>query len=91
MDEPPGHMLLQNYPNPFNPSTTIRYALPSSAHVRLTVYDMLGREVEKLINEEQSAGWKEVQWNASGCASGIYLVRINTGTFCETRKILLMK
>jgi polyhydroxybutyrate depolymerase len=83
--------LYQNYPNPFNPSTTIRYALPSSAHVKLTVHDILGREVATLVNEEQYTGWKEVMLNASGFASGIYLVRMTAGSFVETKKIFLMK
>ena len=98
--------LEQNFPNPFNPTTTIRYALPSSAHVKLTVHDILGREIATLVNEEQSAGWKEVRWDGSNFASGIYLVRMFTpltsqvvdhpfgrksGSFTETKKILLMK
>jgi parallel beta-helix repeat protein len=83
--------LSQNYPNPFNPSTTIRYALPSSAHVRLTVYDMLGREVETLINEEQSAGWKEYEWNAGTRSSGIYFYTIQAGANTETKKLMLLK
>jgi parallel beta-helix repeat protein len=83
--------LSQNYPNPFNPSTTIRYALPSSAHVRLTIYDMLGREVETLINEEQSAGWKEVEWNAGAQSSGIYFYTIQAGANIETKKLMLLK
>ncbi|MFA5831872.1 MAG: S41 family peptidase [Bacteroidota bacterium] len=91
LNYPTTFILQQNYPNPFNPSTTIRYALPSSAKVKLTIHDVLGREVTTLVNEEQSAGWKEVQWNASNFASGMYLVRMQTGSFVETKKILLMK
>ncbi|MFA5831856.1 MAG: T9SS type A sorting domain-containing protein [Bacteroidota bacterium] len=83
--------LSQNYPNPFNPSTTIRYSLPSSAYVKLTIHDILGREIATLVNEEQSAGWKEAKWNATGFASGMYLVRMRTNNFVETKKILLMK
>jgi flagellar hook assembly protein FlgD len=83
--------LLQNYPNPFNPSTLIRYALPSSAHVKLTIHDILGREIATLVNEEQSAGWKEIQWNAQNFASGMYLVRMSANNFTQAKKILLMK
>ena len=83
--------LSQNFPNPFNPITTIRYALPSSAHVKLTVHDVLGREMVTLVNEEQTAGWKEVEWNASGFAGGMYVVKMTTNNFVETKKILLMK
>ena len=68
---PQEYKLFQNYPNPFNPTTTIRYSLPSSAKVKLSLYDLLGREIETLVNEEQSAGWKEVEWNAANVASGI--------------------
>jgi len=83
--------LFQNYPNPFNPSTTIRYSLPSSAKVRLTIHDMLGRKIQTLIDEEQSAGWKEVQWNASNVASGIYFYKIQSGNFTEMKKMMLLK
>jgi hypothetical protein len=83
--------LEQNYPNPFNPSTTIRYALPNSAKVRLMIYDLLGREIATLVNEEQSAGWKEVEWNASAFSSGIYFYKIHANNFNETKKMVLMK
>lgn len=90
-DPSQSYLLAQNFPNPFNPSTTIRYALPSSAHVKLTIHDILGREIATLVNDEQSAGWKEVRWNVSGFASGMYLVRMNVNNFTETMKILLMR
>jgi len=83
--------LQQNYPNPFNPTTVISYQLPVISKVTLKIYDVLGREVATLVNEEQSAGTKEVQWNASGFASGMYLVRMQANNFVETKKILLMK
>jgi formylglycine-generating enzyme required for sulfatase activity len=84
-------VLAQNYPNPFNPSTTIRYVLPNSAKVRLMIYDLLGREIATLVNEEQSAGWKEVEWNGSAFSSGIYFYRIQAGTFSEVKKMMLIK
>ncbi|MFA6457649.1 MAG: T9SS type A sorting domain-containing protein [Bacteroidota bacterium] len=100
----PRNISLHNFPNPFNPSTTIRYSLPSSSHVKLTVHDILGREIATLVNEEQSAGWKEVQWNArhasTGSASGgqakdvssgIYFYRLTAGSFIETKKMLLVR
>jgi hypothetical protein len=91
--------LEQNYPNPFNPSTTIRYALPSSAHVRLTVYNLLGQVVSELVNEEQTAGWKEVLWNArqttggqaSNFASGMYFCKLQAENFMEIKKMLLLR
>jgi hypothetical protein len=88
---PENYIIEQNFPNPFNPSTTIRYALPSSAHVRLTIHDVLGREIATLVNEEQSVGWNEIKWNADAFANGMYFYRLSAGRFIETRKMLLMK
>jgi hypothetical protein len=88
----PAHFKLeQNFPNPFNPTTTIRYSLPSTSTVRFSVYDILGQVVDVLVNEEQSAGWKEVQWNAKDVPSGTYFYRLQAGSFIETRKLLLLK
>jgi len=83
--------LFQNYPNPFNPATTIRYSLPGRAHVTLSVYNTLGQEVARLINGECSAGIHDVQFSASGLASGVYFYRIQAGSFVQTRKLLFMK
>ena len=88
---PTVYSLEQNFPNPFNPSTTIRYSLPSSANVKLSVYDLLGREIATLVNEEQSAGWKEVQWNAGRVSSGIYFYKLTTGSFVEVKKMMVLK
>ena len=81
----------QNYPNPFNPSTTIDYAVPATEHVSLKVYDMQGREVATLVDEQQIAGWYSVTLDASRLASGVYIYRIQTETFAKTMKLLLMK
>jgi hypothetical protein len=83
--------LSQNYPNPFNPTTVISYQLPVISKVTLKLYDVLGREVAMLVNEEQSAGWKEVQWNASGVSSGIYFYRLQTGSFVDVKKMMVLK
>lgn len=83
--------LSQNYPNPFNPATTIRYSLTSSAHVNLTIHDMLGREIATLVNDERSAGSFAVQWIAGENPSGVYLARMTVGPYNEVKKILLMK
>lgn len=88
---PARYSLEHNFPNPFNPSTTIRYSLPSSAKVKLAVYDLLGREIATLVNEEQSAGWKEVQWNAASLSSGIYFYELTAGTYVEVKKLVLSK
>jgi hypothetical protein len=81
----------QNYPNPFNPSTTITYALPKSSDVRLSVCDMLGREVSVLVNERKDAGVHEVKFGASVLASGVYLYRLQAGEFVQTRKLVLLQ
>ena len=88
---PSDFSLSQNFPNPFNPTTVIRYQLPVNSNVSLKIYDLLGREITTLVNEEQSAGWKEVQWNALGFASGVYFVKMISDNFTGTKKILLMK
>lgn len=83
--------LSQNYPNPFNPSTTIRYALPSRAYVRLTVFNTLGQHVATLVNENQEAGYHDVRFDGSGLASGVYFYRIQAGTYLDTKKLLLLR
>jgi len=83
--------LNQNFPNPFNPSTVISYQLPVTSNVTLKVYDILGREVAKLVNEEKPAGTYEVQFNASGLTSGIYFYQLSTGNYTETKKMILLK
>jgi lysophospholipase L1-like esterase len=88
---PSEFVLLENYPNPFNPSTTIKYALPSSSMVRLSVYDMLGREVAVLVNERRDAGYQEVTFDAWGLSSGVYFCKLMAGTFGQTRRMILIK
>jgi hypothetical protein len=83
--------LAQNYPNPFNPTTTIRYDLPMSSHVKLTIFDPLGREVATLVDEEMKAGSYEVKWEAGNVASGVYFCRMQTDEFVATKKLLLLK
>lgn len=83
--------LSQNYPNPFNPSTSIRFQLPIASEVTLKVYDVLGREVSTLVSGATPAGSHTVRWDASGLASGVYLYRLQAGTFVETKNLLLVK
>jgi hypothetical protein len=81
----------QNYPNPFNPSTTIRYGLPNRSHVTLKVFNTLGQQVALLQNGEQEAGYHEVHFDSGGLASGVYLYRLQAGTYTSTRKFVLVK
>jgi hypothetical protein len=88
---PSAFELHQNYPNPFNPTTVISYQLSAVSSVTLRVYDVLGREVAVLVNEKKPAGSYQVQWNAEGIPSGIYLYRLTSGTLSITRKLILLK
>lgn len=90
-NKPNRFALSQNYPNPFNPTTTIRYELPVASEVSLKVFDMLGREVATLVSGRQAAGVYQVQFNASGLASGTYLYRLQTPMFSDTKKMMLVK
>lgn len=83
--------LEQNFPNPFNPTTTINYKLPRNVHVSLEVYDMLGRRVAVLVNEREDAGSYSVTFNGSGLASGVYIYRLEAGSFVSERKLAVVK
>ncbi|MDP4115435.1 MAG: T9SS type A sorting domain-containing protein, partial [Bacteroidota bacterium] len=85
------YSLEQNYPNPFNPSTTISYAIPVKQKVIMKVFDVLGNEVSVLVNGEQEAGTHLVSLNAKNLPSGIYIYKIQAGTFSQSRKMLLVK
>jgi N-acetylmuramoyl-L-alanine amidase len=85
------YKLEQNYPNPFNPSTAISYQLSSISRVTLKVYDMLGREVATLVNEDKEPGKHVVNFYAEGLASGIYIYRIQAGNFVASKKLILLK
>jgi len=91
-ENPIAYSLSQNYPNPFNPTTNIEFTIPSSRNVSLKVFDILGREIVTLIeNEYLSSGTHQVQFDAKSLASGIYFYRFETSNFTETRKMLLLK
>ena len=88
--------LFQNYPNPFNPSTTIKYSIPNNErnempNVKLIAFDILGNEVATLVNENQIAGNYSVNFDASNLASGIYLYKLQSGSFIQTKKLMLLK
>ena len=88
---PDGFSLLQNYPNPFNPSTTITYTVLEAGMVQLTVYNLLGQQVASLINGRVQAGTHRVEFNAAGLSSGVYVYRMQSGAYTETRRMLLLK
>jgi hypothetical protein len=96
---PSGFVLEQNYPNPFNPSTIIKYNLPSSLQggesgvrlVTLKIYNLLGKKLATLVNEQQAPGNYEVKFNGSNLASGVYIYRLQAGNFVSTKKLMLLK
>jgi subtilisin-like proprotein convertase family protein len=92
---PETYVLAQNYPNPFNPATTIRYGLPNSSHVRISVYDIIGNEVARLTDEFQTAGYHKVSFDlnkSNGILStGVYFYKISAGTFTQVKKMVVIK
>jgi hypothetical protein len=90
------YKLYNAYPNPFNPKTTLHYDLPEDAMVNITIYDMMGRVVNTLVNGSQTAGYKSIQWNATNnigqpVSAGLYLYSIEAGEFRQTKKMILLK
>jgi photosystem II stability/assembly factor-like uncharacterized protein len=90
-NSPVSFKLYQNYPNPFNPVTKIYYELPENSYIKLSVYDVLGREVTSLVDGEMPRGKHESDWNASGLSSGVYFYKIEAGTYTQTKKMVLLK
>ena len=88
---PDGFILQQNYPNPFNPTTKINYSIPNNCHVKITVYDVTGREILTLVNRYQNSNEYSISFDASGLASGIYFYNIKAGDFVQTKRMLLIK
>jgi hypothetical protein len=88
---PEDFIILQSYPNPFNPSTKVRFSVPERSDVRLTLHDILGREIAVLFNDVMNAGTREIELDGSNLASGVYLVRMNAANYQKTLKISLLK
>ena len=93
---PDVYALHQNYPNPFNPTTTLRYDLPEDASVSIVIYDVMGRKVRSLVNDEQSAGYRSIRWDATNdiggaVSAGMYIYMIQAGNFTQTKKMVLLK
>jgi hypothetical protein len=89
--KPDGFRLEEGYPNPFNPSTTIAFNIPERSFVRVSIYDVTGREVATLVQGEMSPGAHEVRWDGAGMPSGVYYCRMQAEGFTQTRKLLLMR
>lgn len=88
---PEKYSLMQNYPNPFNPETKIRYDIRTYGNVLLNVYDNNGREIETLVNEEQSPGTYEITFNGSSLPSGVYFYKVETGNYFASKKMIVLK
>jgi hypothetical protein len=88
---PSEYYLMQNYPNPWNPSTNIKYSIPKTSQVSIKVYDILGNEIQTIVNEEKPAGIYELTFNAANLPSGVYFYRLQAGSFVETKKMMLLK
>ncbi|MFQ5602722.1 MAG: T9SS type A sorting domain-containing protein [bacterium] len=91
IQQPEDFVLWQNYPNPFNPATTIHFAIPKSSLVTLRIYNLLGQEIETLVDEQKPAGEYKVNWAPRNLSSGIYLYRLQAGEIAETRKLMLLR
>ena len=88
---PTDYILRQNYPNPFNPTTVIKYQLPVASNVMLTVFNLLGQKAATLFSGRQQAGYYSIEWDACEMASGIYYYKLETGSFIERKRMLLLK
>jgi len=88
---PDNYSISSIYPNPFNPVTNITYRLPKHVIVQIIVYDLSGKQVETLINQFQTPGYHSVKWNADNLPSGVYLIRMDSGDFTQTQKVVLIK
>ena len=91
-NEPPkDFQLMQNHPNPFNPTTTIQYSIPVESSVKISIYDIMGVQVETLLNKKQAAGYYNITFDARSLPSGIYFYTIRANYFLDTKKMILLK
>lgn len=88
---PNEYILYDNFPNPFNPNSKIKYSIPQTSNVVIKVFDVLGNEIETLVNDEKTSGTYEITWYAGNLQSGVYFYRLQAGDFIETKKMVLMK
>ncbi len=83
--------LIKTIPNPFNPSTTIKFSIPKQSYVKLKIYDILGKKIAALVNEEKASGIYEANLNPANLSSGVYFYRLQAGNFVETKKMVLLR
>ena len=83
--------LMNAYPNPFNPVTELSFTIPSTSDVHLSIYDIQGREIASLINDNMERGYHSVKWNADRYSSGVYFVKMIAGEYVSTQKLMLLK
>jgi len=83
--------LYQNHPNPFNPTTRIKFSVPERNNVNIKIFNMIGQEIQEIVNQEYEAGNYNVEFNASNLASGVYFYRIQSGNFVESKKMIYLK
>jgi hypothetical protein len=83
--------LNQNFPNPFNSTTKVKYSIPQTSNVLIKIFDMLGNEIETLVNEKKQTGNYEITWHAEGLPSGVYFYQLKSGSFIETKKMVLLR
>ena len=88
---PKSFLLKQNYPNPFNPVTTIEFSLPKSEHVKLDIYNALGERVASLVDEKVAAGIHRIEWDGHNVATGTYFYKIETPTYRDVKRLILLK
>ena len=88
---PNSYSIQSIHPNPFNPITRITYGLPENTNIQILVYDLSGRQVKTLISEFQTPGYHSVNWDADNLPSGVYLIRMESGDFTQTQKVVLIK
>jgi hypothetical protein len=88
---PDSYKLYENFPNPFNPTTDLRFDIPTSSIVRITIYNSMGKEITKLVNEKLNAGRYQAQWNASDVSSGVYFYKLTAGDYNDVKRMILVK
>jgi hypothetical protein len=88
---PKSYELHQNYPNPFNPVTKLRFDIPKSGHVSIVLYDVLGNEAARLVDENMNEGFYETEYNAEHLASGVYFYKLESGSYISVKKMILIK